>query len=113
MSRQDDGVNDDDGDDDDDAGVDDDDADDDDDDDGDDGDDDAGDDDARTGGRVPRSCLVGGNQTIIVCAPTICQNIKLQLFSSSFYTTSRFVPSFFANSRQMYLLFYISIPFLV
>ena len=52
-------------------------------------DDDAGDDDARTGGRVPRSCLVGGNQTIIVCAPTICQNIKLQLFSSPFYTTSR------------------------
>ena len=40
-------------------------------------------------GRVPRSCLVGGNQTIIVCAPTICQNIKLQLFSSPFYTTSR------------------------
>ena len=33
-------------------------------------------------GRVPRSCLVGGNQTVIVCAPTICQNIKLQLFSS-------------------------------
>ena len=98
MSRQDDGVNDDDGDDDDDAG-------DDDDDDGDDGDDDAGDDDARTGGRVPRSCLVGGNQTIIVCAPTICQNIKLQLFSSSLYTTSRFVPSFFANSRQMSLFF--------
>ena len=57
------------------------------DDDNDDGD--AGDDDARTGGRVPRSCLVGGNQTIIVCAPTICQNIKLQLFSSPFYTTSR------------------------
>ena len=68
-------------------------------------DDDAGDDDARTGGRVPRSCLVGGNQTIIVCAPTICQNIKLQLFSSSLYTTSRFVPSFFANSHQMYLFF--------
>ena len=67
MSRQDDGVNDDDGDDGDDAG---------------DVDDDAGDDDARTGGRVPRSCLVGGNQTIIVCAPTICQNIKLQLFFS-------------------------------
>ena len=87
--------------------------DDDDEDDGDAGDDDAGDDDARTGGRVPRSCLVGGNQTIIVCAPTICQNIKLQLFSSFFCTTSRFVPSFFANSRQMYLLFYISIPFLV
>ena len=101
MSSQNDGDNDDDDEDDGDDG--DDDAGDDDDDDGDDGDDDAGDDDARTGGRVPRSCLVGGNQTIIVCAPTICQNIKLQLFSSSLYTTSRFVPSFFANSRQMYL----------
>ena len=89
MSRQDDGDNDDDGDNGDDADDDDDDADDDDEDDGDDGDDDAGDDDARKGGRVPRSCLVGGNQTIIVCAPTICQNIKLQLFSSPFYTTSR------------------------
>ena len=74
MSRQDDGDVNDDGDDDNDDDND---------------DDDAGDDDARTGGRVPRSCLVGGNQTIIVCAPTICQNIKLQLFSSPFYTTSR------------------------
>ena len=64
MSKQDDGdVNDDDGDD-------------------DDNNDDAGDDDARTGGRVPRSCLVGGNQTIIVCAPSICQNIKLLQLSS-------------------------------
>ena len=88
MSSQDYGVNDDDGDDGDNDDDDEDDGDDD-EDDGDDGDDDAGDDDARTGGRVPRSCLVGGNQTIIVCAPTICQNIKLQLFSSPFYTTSR------------------------
>ena len=71
--------NNDDGDDGDD-GDDDDDVDDDDDDDGDDGDDDA-----RTGGRVPRSCLVGGNQTIIVCAPTICQNIKLQQLSWVLY----------------------------
>ena len=54
-------------------------------------------------GRVPRSCLVGGNQTVIVCAPTICQNIKLQQVSpfKEFFCTFKeyYVPSFFKDAH--------------